>query len=158
MQATNPSRLAATITAALLAAALATACGDNDNDADAGPANTTATGDRAPTSDQAAVRQTYQAIEQAIADANPKGVCSRMTSQAQAKTATARPEATTCEQYVRLVMTNARQRIPPRLVDIEIDGNRATALVRVGDHPPYGVPFIKQNNTWKANQPLGTPQ
>ena len=133
----------------LAAASLATGCGGSDNKPpDAPPA--TAEGD------EGAVKQALTDYAQAVADNDPARACEHMTQTAQETARAEVPEASSCEDAHRAILTalgSNREGLADQLsgvdFDVKVDGEAAELS---SDKSPQPLRMRREGGKWKLDQ------
>ena len=113
-------------------------------------------------SDEEQIRGVFAEVQEAFAARDYDALCSATTVAAQRHVGYAGHEPPeTCRRDMRQLVTMVRENpagpagVRPRLVSVEVDGDRALAVMQVGAAAPTRLPFAKEDGDWKADAMYG---
>lgn len=149
------------LTMSLLALALALAvpaCGNSDEDGGQGDGPATATEVRATGPAEEQINAVVAKLQDGLAAADARGICSLMTARGQRLTAAAGgTRHSSCEQATREVIAIFGDDLHEslELVELRVEGPRATAVFRAETGNTYDTRFAQQDGVWLYDSPLG---
>lgn len=165
---TTSRRLRALACAAILVAGLASCGKDTDDNPQANSANDSATGQAADTSsanpkpaatsgsDQDQIRALVANVQQAFKDGDGQAVCNSLAMVGQRDLAyygrlTNLPGS--CAEIAASIAKRNQalqdKQPPAHVLKVQVNGNKAVALIRLSDSPPARQRYTKINGTWK---------
>lgn len=150
----------AALVAALVLAFGAGACGGSDDDGDAANVSAQdgagqADGGGAATPEEE-IRTLYTSFIQSMYKKDVKDMCGKITPEGQKRfvkqTEQLITTGKTCTSRLK-AMLDAWElgESKPRIVKMDVNGDKATILTRTGDSERYPVTFVKANGEWKIN-------
>jgi hypothetical protein len=144
------ARTAAMASVSLVLAVGVGACGDDDEGGDANAsqqdAKTTTTAAQ-PTTPEGKVRALYASNIDATYAKDGKTVCDTLSASARKSL---QQQAGSCEAWFKSTLGgNELSKNRPFIVKLNMQGNRARALVKTKNSNRYPVYFVKQDGEWK---------
>lgn len=141
------TRPAALIALLALSPTAATGCGSDD----------------ASGSEQDRVERVVDAWQSSIARGDGEATCSGLTAAGRKELLLVRggvggiPIDASCPQTVRWIRKGSRvaglNPRPPKVVSVQVDGDRAVAQVSAGEFRPQPLRLVKQDDEWKISSP-----
>ena len=138
--------------AGLLLAIGGAACGGSDDSADAGAEGEATTGSTAERLDdgtpRGAIRARYAEFTEAMYAEDATALCSMLSRSVKRSIGDGDNCPATFRKYLSRTELSSNR---PWIVRLELDGPRATAIVKTKNSDRYPVPFAKEGDEWKIN-------
>lgn len=126
---------------ALTLVATVAACGESESGDDAGDAEV-----------EQRVETVYRQMVKAVYDGDAKRGCALISDVARRRIVKDDRSVRTCEEaFATRVDPDALSENRPSVVAVNVDGDRAVAVVKTRNSDRYRVPLVREGSDWKVN-------